>query len=80
VLVACCLVAFTFAEDWGRIVLLAAPVIYVGAGHVLTDRRRLALAAVAAFVALNLVYAVYMQVHGVETGIVNGPLPLYPVR
>jgi hypothetical protein len=80
VLIACCLVAFLFAEDWGRIVLLAAPVIYVAAAHVLDPRPRLALAAVAAFAALNLTYAVYMQVHGVEHGILNGPLPLYEVR
>jgi hypothetical protein len=80
VLVACCLVAFTFAEDWGRIVLLAAPVIYVAAAHVLNGRRTAAIATVAAFAALNLTYAIYMQVHGVEHGIINGPLPLYEVR
>ena len=80
VLVACCLVAFLFAEDWGRIVLLAAPVIYVAAAHVLETRRTLAIAAVTAFAALNVTYAVYMHVHGVETGIINGPLPLYEVR
>jgi hypothetical protein len=80
VLVACCLVAFLFAADWGRIVLLAAPVVYVAAAHVLNPRRTLAIATVAAFVVLNLTYAVYMQVHGVETGILNGPLPLYEVR
>ena len=39
VLVALCAVAMTFAQDWGRIVLLAAPVFYVAAAHVL-DRRR----------------------------------------
>jgi hypothetical protein len=80
VLVACCLVGFLFAEDWGRVVLAAAPVIYVAAAYVLNTRRTLALAAVASFVALNLTYAVYMQVHGVESGIINGPLPDYEVR
>jgi hypothetical protein len=80
VLVGCCLIAFLFAEDWGRIVLLAAPVVYVAAAHVLNPRRTLALVTVAAFVALNLTYAVYMQVHGVETNIINGPLPPYEVR
>jgi len=80
VVLACCMVGFLFAEDWGRIVLLAAPVIYVAAAHVLNTRRTLALAAVAAFAALNLTYAVYMQVHGVEHGILDGPLPLYEVR
>ncbi len=46
----------------------------------LTDRRRLAIAAVVAFAALDVGYAVYMQVHGVEANIVNGPAPSYPVR
>ena len=80
VLVACCLLGFLFARDWGRVILLSAPVVYVAAAHVLTDRRRLALAAVAAFAALDVGYAVYMQAHGVEANIVNGPLPSYPVR
>jgi hypothetical protein len=31
-------------------------------------------------VALDVGYAVYMQVHGVESNIVNGPLPSYPIR
>jgi hypothetical protein len=47
---------------------------------VLNDRTKLALAAVAAFVALDLGYAIYMQAHGVESNIINGPLPAYPVR
>jgi hypothetical protein len=80
VLVACCLIAFLFAEDWGRIVLLAAPAVYVAAAHVLDPRPGLAIAAVAAFAALIVTYAVYMQVHGVENGIINGPLPVYEVR
>jgi hypothetical protein len=80
VLVACCLIAFLFAGDWGRIVLLAAPVIYVAAAHVLNRRRTLALAVVGAFVTLNLTYAVYMQVHGVEANILDQPPPPYEVR
>jgi hypothetical protein len=79
-LVACCLFGFLFARDWGRVILLSAPAMYVAGAHVLNDRRRLALAAVAAFVALDVGYAVYMQVHGVDANIVNGPLPSYPVR
>ena len=46
----------------------------------LNDRRRLAIVAVAAFAALDLGYAVYMQTHGVEANIINGPVPDYPVR
>ena len=79
-LFACCLVSFLFVRDWGRVVLLAAPVMYVAGAHVLNDRRRLAIVAVAAFAALDLGYAVYMQTHGVEANIINGPVPDYPVR
>jgi hypothetical protein len=79
-LFACCVFSFLFVRDWGRVVLLAAPAVYVAAAHVLNDRRRLAIAAVAAFAALDIGYAVYMQVHGVEANIVNGPVPSYPVR
>jgi hypothetical protein len=79
-LFACCVFSFLFVRDWGRVVLLAAPAMYVAGAHVLNDRRRLAIAAVAAFAALDVAYAVYMQVHGVEANIVNGPIPSYPVR
>lgn len=80
VLVALCVVAMTFAQDWGRIVLLAAPVIYVAAAHVLDRRQALAIAAVVAFAAMDVGYAIYMQSSGVESGLINGPLPSYPVR
>jgi hypothetical protein len=79
-LIACCVFSFLFVRDWGRVMLLAAPAVYVAAAHVLDDRRRLAIAAVAAFAALDVGYAVYMQVHGVEANIINGPVPSYPVR
>ena len=80
VLIACSLVSFTFAADWARVLVLAAPVIYVAAGHVLSSRRVLAIAAVVVFAAIDLTYAVYMHTHGVEANIINGPLPDYPVR
>jgi hypothetical protein len=80
VLVALCVVSMTFAGDWGRVILLAAPVFYVAGGHVLDPRRELAILAVAAFAAMDVGYAVYMQASGVENGIINGPLPVYPVR
>ena len=44
----CCLLGFLFARDWGRVILLSAPVMYVAGAHVLDDRRRLAIAAVPA--------------------------------
>ena len=80
VLVGLCAVAMLFAADWGRIVLLAAPVFYVAGAWVLNGRRTLAALAVAAFAAMNLGYAVYMDRSGVENNIINGPLPTYPVR
>lgn len=80
VLVGLCLAAMLYALDWGRIILLAAPVFYVAGAHALRGRRTLAIAALAAFAAMNVGYAVYMDRGGVDKGIIHGPLPSYPVR
>jgi hypothetical protein len=80
VLVGLCALAMLFAADWGRIVLLAAPVFYVAGAWTLRRRPALAALAVAAFAAMNIGYAVYMDRTGVERNIINGPLPAYPVR
>ena len=80
VLVALCVMAMLFALDWGRIILLAAPVFYVAGAHVLRGRRVLAIAAVGAFAAMNIGYAIHMDRSGTEEGIIKGPLPSYPVR
>jgi hypothetical protein len=81
VLIACCLVSMTFALDWGRIILLAAPVVLVAAGWVLKDRPRLAAAAVCAFLALDFGYALYMEdFGGAQDGIIAAPPPPYEVR
>ncbi len=69
VLAALCAASMTFALDWGRAAFFAAPVIYAAAGWVLRDRRRLALLAVFALLAMDGGYAVYMQVHGVRHGL-----------
>jgi hypothetical protein len=69
VLVVLCAGSMTFAFDWGRMIFFAAPVFYVAAAYVLRDRRRLAILAVAGLLALDLGYAVYMQVHGVKHGL-----------
>ena len=69
VLVVLCAASLTFALDWGRIAFFAAPVIYVSAAYVLRDRRRLAILCVAGLLAVDLGYAVYMQVHGVRHGL-----------
>jgi hypothetical protein len=79
-LFACCLLSFLFVRDWGRVLLLTAPAVYVAGGWVLSDRRRLAILTIAAFAALDVGYAIYMQAHGVESNIINGPVPDYPVR
>jgi hypothetical protein len=75
VLLALCLAAMTFALDWGRMVFFAAPVVYVAAAYVLRDRRRLAVAAVVALLALDVGYAVYMQIHGVKHGLDSSAPP-----
>lgn len=80
VLVVLCVASMTFAYDWGRIIFLAAPVIYVAAAHVLRDRSRLAVAAVLAMLALDIGYGIYLQVHGVAHGLdtsVSRHIPVY---
>jgi hypothetical protein len=69
VLVALAAASMTFALDWGRMVFFAAPVVYVAAAYALRDRRRLAILAVAGLLAVDVGYAVYMQVHGVRHGL-----------
>jgi hypothetical protein len=80
VLVAQCVVAMTFALDWGRMILLAAPVFYPAAAHVLQRHRRALAPALLAFAALVIGYALYMDRTGVRTGIIENPPPSYPVR
>ena len=69
VLVALCAASLTYAFDWGRIMFLAAPVIYVSAAHVLRDRRRLAIATVGVLLALDVGYGVYLQAYGINHGL-----------
>ncbi len=81
VLLALCVGSMTFALDWGRAVFFAAPVVYVAAGWVLRDRRRLALATVVTLLLLDGGYAVYMQDHGVRYGLDStAPPDRGPVR
>jgi hypothetical protein len=81
VLVAACAIGMTFALDWGRVIVLAAPVILVAAGWALRDKPRLAALAVAAFLALDLGYVIYMEdLGGAQDGIIDvGPAP-YELR
>ncbi len=81
VLLGACAVAMLFALDWGRIVFLAAPVVVVGAAWTLNRRPRLAVAAVAAFLAMNVAYVVYMEdFGGAQDGIVDAPPARYQPR
>jgi len=80
VLVMLSVLAMTFALDWGRMILLAAPVFYPASIYVLERHPRLQRPVIAAFVLLIAVYAIYMAHSGVRTGIVNAGAPPYPVR
>jgi hypothetical protein len=81
VLLGTCVVAMLFALDWGRIVFLALPVVVVGAAWVLNSRPRLAVAAVAAFLAMNFGYAIYMEdFGGAQDGIVDAGPARYQLR
>jgi hypothetical protein len=82
VLVALCLVAMTFALDWGRIAFLAAPVVYPAAGWALTRRAspRLRVLTILGFAVLSAVYAYHLAHGGVQHGIVEQGPPPYPVQ
>jgi hypothetical protein len=80
VLVAAALVSMTFALDWGRMILLAAPVFYPAAAHALDRRRSWRVPALAACLLLALGYAAYMDRSGTRTGIIENPAPPYPVQ
>lgn len=80
VLVALCGLSMTFALDWGRVLLLATPVIYPAAGWVLIRRPRLRAPVLLAWVAVVAGYAIYMQATGVVHGIDGTHPPPYPVR
>lgn len=80
VLAACCVASMTFALDWGRIVLLAAPVVLVAAGVVLERNRRLIVPVIATTLLLNIAYAVHMDRGGVRDGIDRSGPPPYVVR
>ena len=80
VLVALCVGALSVSYDAGRVLFIAAPVIYVAAAWALVDRRRLALITVLALLAVDVGYAGYMQVHGVRYGLdatARSPIPVH---
>jgi hypothetical protein len=79
VLVCLCLVAMTFALDWGRVAFIAAPVVYAAAAWTLDRRRSLFAPTLAACALMVFGYAAYMQITGTDNIIEQGPPP-YPVR
>lgn len=80
VVLAFCVVSATFANDWGRVAFIAAPAVWIGAALVLERHRHLWPWVLASLLAMNLVYAVYMDRTGVRTGIIELGPPPYPVR
>ncbi len=80
VLVVLSLISMTFALDWGRMILLAAPVFYPAAAFVLMRKANWRVPVLAGLLALAVIYAVYMDVSGVQSGIINAPNPPYPVQ
>jgi hypothetical protein len=79
-LVALSVLAMTFALDWGRMALLAAPVFYPAAMYALERRPRWTMPVLLSALALIVGYAVYMDRSGVKSGILNNRLTSYPVR
>lgn len=80
VVVALCVVSMTFAGDWGRVLFIAAPVVWAGGALTLAQYRRLWPWAIALLLVMNVGYAIYMDRSGVRTGIVELGPPPYPVR
>jgi hypothetical protein len=79
VLGALCVVAMTFALDWGRVAFVAAPVVYAAAAWTLERRPRLLAPTLAACALMIVGYAAYMQISGTDNIIDQNPPP-YPVR
>jgi hypothetical protein len=67
--------SMTFALDWGRIAVLAAPAVYPAAAHVLERRPRWVLPVLGVWWCVICAYAVYLGLHGLDQG-----QPAYPVR
>jgi hypothetical protein len=79
VLIGLCLVAMTFALDWGRIAFCAAPVVYGAGAWTLQRRPRLLVPTLAACALMIAGYATYMQLGGTDN-ISTTSRPPYPIR
>jgi hypothetical protein len=78
VLVALCVLALTVSFDAGRVLFIAAPVVYVAAASAVRERRALAALLVIALFALDAGYGAYMEAygltHGLQTGVSHVPV------
>ncbi len=79
VLAPLCLIAMTFALDWGRVAFVAAPVVYAAAAWTLHRRPRLLAPALGLCALMIFGYAAYMQLAGTQN-IIDAGLPPYPLR
>ena len=79
VLAPLCLLAMSFALDWGRVAFVAAPVVYAAAAWTLHHRPRLLAPTLALCAVMVFGYAAYMQLAGTQN-IIDSGLPPYPVR
>ena len=79
VLAPLCLLAMSFALDWGRVAFVAAPVVYAAAAWTLDRRPRLLAPALAVCALMIVGYAAYMQLAGTQN-IIDTGLPPYPLR
>ena len=61
-------------------IFLSAPAFYPAGAFTLSARPRWRIPTWIAFAALILGYAIYMDRSGVQHGIIDNPLPPYPVR
>lgn len=80
VVLAFCVVSATFANDWGRVVFIAAPAVWVAGAVAVSSRPRLWPAVLATLLVMNVAYAIYMDRSGVRTGIIELGPPPYPVQ
>lgn len=79
VLAPLCVLAMTFALDWGRVAFVAAPVVYAAAAWTLDRRPRLLAPALALCALMIVAYAAYMQLAGTQN-IIDAGHPPYPLR
>jgi len=80
VLVALCVASFPFAGDWSRVMFVAAPVVFAAGAIALQPRRRWWVPVLLLLLIMDVGYAVYMDLGGVQSGIIEmRPSGSYPI-